>query len=524
MTAELQHQDDGNVTSGRHLSYWLDSTEPIVYTPLEQDIIVDVAIVGGGLSGLSCAYELTKRNLKVAVLEDGYIGSGETGRTTAHLVNALDDRYYDIEKKFNEEVAKLAAASHTAAIDYIERTVQQENIACDFERLDGYLFLHPTDEESTLRKELDATQRAAIPTEWVAKMPGIKSDMQAIRFPRQAQFHVMKYLQGLCKAIVAKGGQIFTNTHVKSVKKEHAETANGKKVTAKHFIVATNTPVNDLVTMHTKQAPYRTYAIGAAIAKDSIKRALWWDTGDHESKWPTYPYHYARLQPYNETHDLLIVGGEDHKTGQADEEQISEEQRYRNLQAWTQRHFPSMENVVYRWSGQVMEPADNLGYIGRNPGDNNIYIVTGDSGNGMTHATIAAMLISDLIQEIENPWVKIYDPSRSAIHGAREFLEENLNVAKKYTELLTSGDNITPAKLKNGEGAIIRSGLSKKAIYKDERGHLHTFSAVCPHLGCIVHWNPDEKSFDCPCHGSRFTCFGKVVNGPANTDLETFKQ
>jgi glycine/D-amino acid oxidase-like deaminating enzyme/nitrite reductase/ring-hydroxylating ferredoxin subunit len=508
-----------NETSGYHDSFWTDSAPRNDYPSLSEDMNTEVVIVGAGIAGLSVAYNLVKAGIKVVVLDDGKIGSGETGRTTAHLVNAIDDRYSEIEKTFGEETSRLTASSHTAAISFIEHTVKTESIDCDFLRLDGYLFLHPSDKIKTLKNEFEATRRAGIATELLAAVPGMVSHQgPCLRFPYQAQFHPMKYIIGLCNAIVRGGGHIFCETHVSNITKDGVE-AGMYRVTARDIVVATNSPVNDRVTMHTKQHPYRTYVIAAEIPKGSLPNSLWWDTGDQNSRWVAKPYHYVRTQPFNDTADLLIIGGEDHKTGQADSENIREELRYLNLEQWAREHFPMIRNIAYTWSGQVMEPVDMLGFIGRNPGDENIFISTGDSGNGMTHGTIAGMLIADLIQGKPNPWEKIYDPSRITLSTAGDFIREGANMAAQYKDYFTPGDIESVAHLSAGEGAIMRAGGRKVALYKDEQSQLHVYSAICPHLGCYVRWNGDEKSFDCPCHGSRFSCEGKVVNGPAIADL-----
>lgn len=508
-----------NETSGFHESYWTDSAPRPEFPTLNEDINTDVVIVGAGIAGLSVAYNLVKAGRKVVVLEDGLIGSGETGRTTAHLSNALDDRYAEIEKTFGKEVSALAGASHTAAITFIENTIKAENIDCDFMRLDGYLFLHPSDKTKTLQDEFEATRNAGIATELMASVPGLVShEGPCLRFPYQAQFHPMKYLIGLCKAITDGGGLIYCKSHVTKITSEAVE-ANDYRVTAQEIVVATNTPVNDLVTMHTKQHPYRSYVIAAEVPKGSLPYALWWDTGDQDSPWVSKPYHYARLQPFNEMADLLIIGGEDHKTGQAERENVPEEQRYMRLEQWARQRFPKISNIAYTWSGQVMEPVDMLGFIGTNPGDENIFIATGDSGNGMTHGTIAGILLSDLIMGRRNPWTKIYDPSRITLSTAGDFIREGTNMAAQYLDFFAPGDVDSLQNLREGEGAIMRSGGQKVAVYKDPGSQIHVFSAVCPHLGCYVRWNNDEKSFDCPCHGSRFSCEGKVVNGPAISDL-----
>lgn len=507
-------------SSGFHETVWIDSVARTQFPPLDRSLNTEVVIVGAGISGLSVAYCLAKAGMKVVVLEDGELGSGETGRTTAHISNALDDRYYEIEKTFGEKVAKLSAESHTAAINFVEKTCKAEGIECDFVRLDGYLFIHPSDKEKSLKKELEASRKAGIATEWLDQVPGgINAEGPCLRFPGQAQFHPLKYLNGLAKAIVENGGQIFCSSRVTSVSAAGVE-ANGFRVTAQEIVIATNTPINDRVTMHTKQHPYRTYVIAAEIPKGSVERCLWWDTGDMDSTWVSKPYHYVRIQPFNETHDLLIAGGEDHKTGQAGKENIAEEDRYLNLEAWARQHFPMITNIAWQWSGQVMEPVDMLGFIGVNPGDENIFIATGDSGNGMTHGTIAGLLLSDIIRARPNSWREIYDPARITFSTALDYVRENLNMAAQLKDHFTAGDHRSFEQLVPGEGTVIRSPLGKLAIYKDTTSSIHAYSAVCPHLGCNVRWNNDEKSFDCPCHGSRFSCEGKVTNGPASTDLK----
>lgn len=516
-----QHgQKEGIITSGSNFSYWLESILPVRFNPLSENIRTEVVIVGGGIAGLSIAYCLVKAGKKVVVVEDGFIGSGETGRTTAHLVNALDDRYTEIERVLGEEKCRMAAESHTAAINFIERVVKEEDIDCDFKRVDGYLFLHPTDDPRTIDEEFIATNKYGIKTEktpGVPGIPGIKGT--SLRFPDQAQFHPMKYLRGLANYVARNGGTIYTETHIEGITRNGVR-SNQFAVQADHVVVATNTPVNNFVTMHTKQHPYRTYVIGGLIPKDSIRYGLWWDTGNMRSEWVTDPYHYVRLQPYDETHDLLISGGEDHKTGQADKEHIEEEDRYARLERWTRSHFPSMKEIVYHWSGQVMEPVDLMAFIGKNPGDNNIYIATGDSGNGMTHGTIAGILISDLIQGRGNPWTKLYDPSRITLKAAGHFLKEVGNMSAQYLDYLEEGDVKSVRELKPEQGAIVNMKGKKVAVYKDEAEMLHAFSAICPHMGCVLQWNGDEHSFDCPCHGSRFTCHGAVVNGPAQEDMK----
>lgn len=513
---------NGDITSGENISFWLKSDlKPIAFEKLKNDIVTDILVVGGGIAGLTTAYCLIKEGFKVVLVEDGFIGSGETGRTTAHLTNALDDRYFELEKSFDQAIAKLAAQSHTAAIEWIENTIKNNNIDCNFKRVDGYLFSHPSDSTETLQQEFDATQRAGLLTEFINSTPSIspEQDSWCIKFPNQAQFHILRYMKGLSDAFIQSGGRIYTQTRAENISKEGA-TANGFNIKANHIVVATNTPINDWVDMHTKQWPYRSYVIAAKIPKGKLPYSLWWDTGDQNSKWLSKPYHYVRLEEFNEQFDMLIAGGEDHRTGQADDEHINEEDRYINLEGWTRKHFPAMEKVEFRWSGQVMEPIDSLAYIGKNPGDDNIYIITGDSGNGMTHGTLGGMIINDIITGKENPWIKMYSPSRISLKATPDYLHEVGNMVAQYADWFTPEDIKQTEELKTGEGAIISSGIKKIAVYRDDNNELHACTAVCPHLGAILQWNADEKTFDCPMHGSRFTTHGKVINGPASSDLK----
>ncbi|HEX7176361.1 MAG TPA: FAD-dependent oxidoreductase [Pyrinomonadaceae bacterium] len=509
--------------SGRSVSVWMATGDVPAREPLAEDTSADVCIVGAGIAGMTTAYLLAREGKKVVVLDDGPIAGGETCRTTAHIVNALDDRYYDLEQWHGESGARLAAESHTAAIDRVEEIVREEGIDCDFERVDGYLFVPPGESTEQLGEELRACHRAGLlEVEYVQRVPYDGYDFgNALRFPRQAQFHILKYLDGVTRAFERLGGRVYTKTHAEKIEgdgggegegesRARVETSSRHAVTSDFVVVATNTPVNDLVSIHTKQAPYRTYVIGARVPSGSVPALLYWDTPD--------PYHYVRTQR-GEGFDYLIVGGEDHKTGQAEDYDA----RFQKLEEWTRERFPMVESVELRWSGQVMEPVDGMGYIGRNPGDRaNVLIATGDSGNGMTHGTIAGVLLTDLVMGRDNKWATLYDPSRVTVSAdtGKEFAKENLNVAAQYADHLTGGEVGSVEEIEAGAGAVVRRGLKKVAAYRDEEGKLYESSAVCTHLGCVVRWNDLEKSWDCPCHGSRFDCRdGHVLNGPAISAL-----
>jgi glycine/D-amino acid oxidase-like deaminating enzyme len=410
-------------SSGQNESSWFkDIVYPLRFGKLDRNISVDVAIVGGGIAGITTAYLLSNAGKSVALLEDGYIGSGETGRTTAHITHALDNRYYNIERKLGANSARIAAESHTSAIDFIDRTVKDEGIDCAFKRLNGYLFLDPTDEKSSLDKELVALKNAGISTADIQDKSPLdsKETSPCICFQNQAQFQPMSYLMGIANKIKQYDeAKIFTETHAQEIQSSDLEcvikTDDGYDVTAQDIVLATNAPIIDNVSkIYDKQVAFRTYVIATEIRKDSIPSALYWDTGNQESKDHVRPYHYVRIQPTgNQNSEMLIVGGEDHKTGSIDEKSDFDN-RFKRLETWMRKIFSVEGPIVYRWSGQVMEPLDGLAFIGTNPGkDKNVYIATGDSGNGITHGTIAGILLHDLILDKNNPWAELYNPERN---------------------------------------------------------------------------------------------------------------
>jgi len=495
---------------------------------LNQNIHTQVCVVGGGLAGLTTAYLMAREGKSVVLLEAQSVGgsNSNTARTTAHLSNAFDDRYYKMEQWHGKRGARLIAESHTAAISKIEAIAKAEGIDCDFEWLDGYLFAAEGESKNPLYQELAAAHRAGLTeVQMVERAPLAGVDTGAcLLFPKQAQFHPLKYLAGLAKAFKRAGGQIFTGTAVEKIisgEKVRIKTKPGWIVTAEAVVVATNSPINDIFTfssndilgIHTKQGAYRTFVVGLRVPKDSVTRALYWDTLD--------PYHYVRLQTVKpdegEPYDLLIVGGEDYKTGHEDEGDES----YAKLEQWTRQNFPAAGEVEFRWSGQVLDSVDGPAFIGHDIAPN-VYIVTGDSGQGMTHGTIAGMLLTDMVMGRKNDWELVYDPARVrvAIGTAKDFVQENATTLSSYLDWLTVGDVDAVSQIEQGEGAIVRQGLKKLAVYRDEQGSLHQCSAVCPHLGCIVAWNSSEKSWDCPCHGSRFDTDGKVLNGPSIHNLK----
>ncbi len=508
----------------RH-SVWLKTGKPPRFLPLRENVRADVCIIGGGIAGLTCAYFLACEQKSVVLLDAGDLGGGETGHTTAHISNAIDGGgYHHIESVHGAEGARLVAASHTAAIRRIENAVAEEGITCDFERLDGYLFdssKRASASSFLLDKEYEAALRAGVPDlEKLKKVPlPFFETGPTIRFGSQAQFHPLKYLTGLSEKIRSLGERIFCRTravHVQGGRDAHVITEDGHRVSCDSIVVAANTPFNNRVVIHMKQAPYTTYAAAFRIPKGSVPRALYWDDSGSSDE----AYHYIRVHAgrRDDLSDLLIVGGEDHKTGQANDAA----KRYARLEIWARERFPMIRSMQFRWSGQVLESNDGLAYIGRNPNDApNVFIATGDAGLGMTHSTIAGVMITDLVMGRKSPWEKIYDPARVTFGTFWDFARENSNVLGQYRDWFTAGQTGSMNHIPRGQGTIVRDGLHKHAVYRDDHGTLHACSAVCPHLGGIVAWNSEEKSWDCPCHGSRFDAFGKMIHGPAARDLQT---
>lgn len=505
--------------SGNTESAWTSTAEVPSFPKLAANVETDVCIVGAGIAGLSTAYMLTKAGKKVVVIDDGPICGGETQRTTAHLTNVFDDRYDNVIKEHGKEQAKLLYDAHTAAINMIEANIRAEQLDCEFSRLDGFLFDGDNHKTKILDKEFDALKEVGFDDVQMLDSIPLKffpEPRKAIRCPRQGQFHVLKYLRGLVRAITAGGAQIFSGTHMTEIAEGDivtVKTGDGFTIRCSAAVVATNTPVTDWVKVHTKQAAYRTYVVAHPVPKDYVPLGLYWDTED--------PYHYIRLEPIENDPDnmLLIIGGEDHKTGQEEHP----EHCFDTLEKWSRKMFPILSDVgtfQYRWSGQVMEPVDGIAFIGKDPAfHKNVYIATGDSGQGMTHGTIAGMLISDLIMGVDNPWTTVFDPSRKPLKAAVDYIKENANVAMQYADYLKPGDVKSVNEIPKGCGSVMHHKGHPIAVYKSESGEVTQCSAICPHLRAILTWNDVEKSWDCPAHGSRFKATGEVINGPANSNM-----
>ena len=494
-------------------SLWRAIFEPLTYPPLEQDAECDLVVIGSGIAGLSSAHEAARCGARVIVIDRGDIAGGMTTRTTAHLVSEIDDRYFDLIKVSGEDKARLYHQSQVAAINRIEQVCRDEGIDADFTRLSGYLIPADPTYREELEQEYEACRTLGVAVEWTDRAPfPLPAETRALKFADQGRFHPLKYCAGLALAIQTRGGKLFSRTayigHDEGGNGVTIRTEGGPKIRAGAALFATNSPVNDRVAIHTKQVPMRTYVIAGKVPSGSVEDALIWDT--------LWPYHYVRLQPAGDGEDWLIVGGEDHRTGTANDM----DERFARLEEWARDRCHSFDGPELRWSGQVMEPVDFLPYSGRD-GSDRIYVHSGDSGTGMTNGVAGALNFIALYRNEKARFAELFDPARKPKSGLSlsEYAKGQGPVVANLGEYLGTGEVDDIEQIPPGEGAIVRRGLVKHAIYHGKDGRFIERSATCTHVGCIVHWNRFEECWDCPCHGSMFLPDGTVINGPAISPL-----
>ncbi len=498
--------------------YWATSATFPQFPRLTDDVETDVLVVGGGVTGLSAAYLLAKGGKRVVVLERDRCATIDTGHTSAHLTMVTDTRMRGLVKRFGRNHAQAVWDAGLAAISTIDQVVREHGIDAEFEWVDGYLHAplngETKDEVEHLQEDASLARDLGFDAEYVDAVPLV--NRPGIRFSGQARIHPRRYLAAVAKAFVALGGRIYEHAAAEEFSDDpRAVTVAGHKVRYEDVVIATHNPLVGLAgvasatLIQTKLALYTSYVVAGRTPSGVVTDALWWDTGD--------PYYYLRVEAHRDF-DIVIFGGEDHKTGQQDDTVDC----YRRLEDRLTEIVPAVE-LTHRWSGQVIETPDGLPYIGRSA--DHQYAATGYAGNGLTFGTLSAIMISDALLGRSNPWADLFDPSRKALtRGLWDYLKENADYPYyMIRDRFTGPDAQSLRGVKRGQGKIIERNGAMVAAYRDQDGQVTLRSAICTHMGCVVGWNTAERTWDCPCHGSRFRPTGEVIAGPAESPLSEAK-
>ena len=501
------------VTQLNTVPYWVDAVSLPRFPKIRRDQRVDVVVVGGGCTGLTAAYLLTKAGKSVALLERTRCASIDTGHTSAHLTMVTDARISDLVKAFGRDHAQAAWDAGLFAIATIDSVIRDEDIECAFEWVDGYLH-GPLGERADARafeKEAAVASDLGFDAALVEQVPFVGGP--GVRFEGQARFHPRAYLAGLARAIHTAGGDIYEHSAAEefcaaplSVK------ANGFTLTCDDIFIATHNPLVGVADMavasklQTKLSLYTSYVIAGRVPKGTVPDSLFWDTAS--------AYHFLRIEPHR-SFDVVIFGGEDHKTGQADDTP----ERYERLARTLGALIPRIE-ITHHWSGQVIDTPDGLPFIGTTAPHQ--HLATGFNGNGLTFGTLGATMATDAILGRTNPWAELLEPNRSILrHGGWRYLVENSDYPwYKMRDRFVGAEAKSLRTVKRGQGKVIERNGAKVAAYRDETGTVTLRSATCTHMGCVVGWNEAERTWDCPCHGSRFKPDGSVISGPAEDPLE----
>ncbi|CAL9400668.1 Cytochrome b6-f complex iron-sulfur subunit [Streptomyces sp. enrichment culture] len=493
-------------------SYWLETAPGEPHPALTEDLDVDVAVIGGGVAGLSAAYELTRAGRSVAVLEAGRIAASVTGHTTAKLTAQHTLVYDKLRRTRGPEGARLYARSQTEAIARAAALVDELGIDCDWEPRSAYTYVCDAGRVDEVRAEAAAAKEAGLPAEFVTETGLPFPVAGAVRVAGGAQFHPRKYLLALAGDLLARGGLIFENTVVHGLDEGEPcrlSTDTGATVRARDVVVATHYPVFDRALLFTRLSPRRELVVAGPLdaGQDIDGMYITPDEGTRS----------ARTAPLDDTgRRLLIVTGEHFTPGTGDTRE-----RFERLSGWARGHFPGV-TLTHSWATQDIDPTDTVPMVGPlHPGAHHTYVATGFGGWGMSGGMMAGLLLTAQITGAGSPWSELYDPRRlrTQVREAPQFLQTQAEVARHFV-----GDRLRPAPpvdaLPPGEGAVVRAGGDRVAVYRDEAGALHAVSPRCTHLGCLVGFNAAERAWECPCHGSRFDTDGKVIEGPATKPLE----
>jgi glycine/D-amino acid oxidase-like deaminating enzyme/nitrite reductase/ring-hydroxylating ferredoxin subunit len=495
---------------GSHISVWQDTTSSINVRNSFDGRTFDVIIVGAGMTGLTTALLLQAAGQKCAVLEAASIGYGTSGGTTAHLNTVLDTPYPLIINNFSLDTARIVAESAKEAIRQIKSNISNYGIDCGFEDCKGYLFAQNEKQTKELGEIFDACSKVGVTAVHANNIPIPVTFEKAITVAGQAKFHPLRYLNRLAEEFTRAGGIIRQDCRVTKVQEAEeitVETLQGN-FTASYVIYATHIPPT-VNLLHLRCTPLRSYAMAFKLRSDNYPADLVYDMYD--------PYHYYRSQTID-GENYLIAGGEDHKTGQ----ELNTDACFRKLESHLRKHF-DISNITHKWSSQYYEPTDGLPYIGRLPMHHkNVLVATGFGGNGMTYSTVAAKVLRSIVLDREDDAAAVFSPSRiKPVAGFKNFADHNIDALKNFAEKIFSHNELHGfADLAPGESRVIRMEDQRVGIHKDDSGSVHAVSATCTHFGCTVAWNATEKSWDCPCHGARYSIDGKVLNGPADRDLE----
>jgi glycine/D-amino acid oxidase-like deaminating enzyme/nitrite reductase/ring-hydroxylating ferredoxin subunit len=495
---------------GAHESPWQTELTELVSTvtaPMEK--VYDVLVVGGGITGITAALLLQQAGKKVVIAEAHTPGFGTTGGTSAHINTFADTTYPEAESAFGKESAQLFADAINEGYKIISSHIDSYRIDCDYETKPGYLFAENEEEVKQLDEIYNGAVEVGVTVSYTEEVPTPVKYLKALIFDRQAQFHPLKYLQELQKTYLAAGGVVLDNTRITGVETAdgvHTATSSAGTVWAKAVIYATHMPPN-INLFNFECAPYRSYVMAVKLKSGTYPGALIYDSQE--------PYHYVRSHTIN-GQQLLIAGGYDHKTGHEDPEKA-----FADLEKYIRKYY-NVSSVKYRWSSQYYVPVDGLPYIGRMPlAADGIYCATGYNGNGMMLGSIAGKILSDMVRKRPNKYEDLFNPARiKPIDGFSEFVKENSDVAYHFVaDRVGIHETDSLKRLRPGTGKVVEVEGEKIAAYRDDQGIIHALSPVCTHAACIVNWNAEEKSWDCPCHGARYDIYGNVLTGPATRNL-----
>lgn len=509
---------DRDSIPGRDVSLWMATTQRTDFPSLEGDRQVETAVVGGGIVGVTAALHCAEAGREVALLESDRVVEGVTGKTTAKVTAQHGLIYDDLLEKHGREAARQYAEANAAAIEAVADQVDERDIDCDFQRLPAYTYAEGADQREQVKREASVAEGLGLPASYVEDPPFPAEASGAVKFYEQAQFHPRKYLLDLVDGIPEEGSHVFEETKVTGIEDGskgsegsddslcRVETERGT-VTAENVLVATHFPIEDPAFYFARQYPKRSYVLAVRLGEEPPEGMFYRDAE---------PYFSVRPHPADDG-TLTLVGGQNHKTGQGG----STAERYRKLERQARDHF-DVESVEYRWSTQDYVSTDRIPFVGElGPKTENVYVATGFGGWGMTNGTAAGMMLAEFAQGESLRWADAFDPQRIDPGAAgKDLVTENLNVGKEFTKDWAK----TPFRgedpdLAPGDGEVVRRDAKPLAVARDDDGKLHVRSAVCTHLDCIVHWNDAEQSWDCPCHGSRFSIDGEVLDGPAVEDL-----